>query len=146
MPVGRPRRGELTLRIPGWMHEELAAEGFERNVSLNRICFEALVLRRELRKSTLWQRTARGLDARRERNLAQVLRAVTECAQEIVRAGAPLPDLDQPSRKILDALRERPASPRDIASRTGLDEREVELRLRKMELLHNLVKSICPER
>jgi hypothetical protein len=49
------RSGRFVVRIPPRLHDELAKEAFERRVSINQICLEALVTHRQLRRDESWK-------------------------------------------------------------------------------------------
>jgi hypothetical protein len=57
------RSGRFVVRIPPRLHDELAKEAFERRVSINQICLEALITHKQLRRDESW----RALQAQRGR-------------------------------------------------------------------------------
>ena len=122
MPVGRPRSGRFSLRIPQWLHEELATEAYRRNVSLNQLCFEALVARRALIKKPPVQAALGKLDRRRTQNrkviAAELTATVTAMAKDP--PGRKLPDENY--LPILEFVRKagRPVTPADVAAGTGM--------------------------
>ena len=123
MPVGRPRVGRFSLRIPEWLHEELAAEAYRRNVSLNQLCFEALVARRALVKKPQVQQTLEKLDKRRTRDRAVIQQEVVATVVDLARAAPNRPKPDETSQRILDALGKigRPATVQDLHEETGIE-------------------------
>ena len=122
MPVGRPRSGRFSLRIPQWLHEELAQEAHRRNVSLNQLCFEALVARRELVKKPPVQAALAKLDERRIGN-RKVIGA--ELAQTVTKLAADAPGRKPPSEKhkpILEYIRKqgRPVTAEEVMQALGI--------------------------
>ncbi len=126
MPVGRPRSGRFSLRIPEWLHEELAAEAYRRNVSLNQLCFEALISRRVLVKKPPVQATLAKLDGGRigNRNVIQA-----ELAKTVTKLAADAPGRKPPAenhKPILEFLRKQsqPVTPDDVARELGISPTE----------------------
>src|SRR5215471_19542109 len=122
MPVGRPRSGRFSLRIPEWLHEELAAEAYHRNVSLNQLCFEALISRRVLVKKPPVQATLAKLDERRIGN-RKVIGA--ELSKTVTRLAADAPGRKPPSeqhRAILEFVRKQgqPVTVGDVIRGLGI--------------------------
>src|SRR5262249_33765463 len=107
MPVGRPRSGTLTLRIPVWLHEELAAEAYDRNVSINQLCFEGLVMRRQLIKKPEGERTLSRLDGSRTRRRRIIQRELSKSVARVAVAAPNQPPLDEVNRRIVAVLKER---------------------------------------
>jgi HicB-like protein involved in pilus formation len=122
MPVGRPRSGRFSLRIPEWLHEELAQEAYRRNVSLNQLCFEAIVARRELVKKPPVQAALAKLDQRRIGN-RKVIGA--ELAKTVTKLAADAPGRKPPSeqhRPILEFVRKQgqPVTVGDVIRGLGI--------------------------
>jgi hypothetical protein len=75
--------GKLLLRVPGYLHQELAKEAFETGRSINSLCLEALLARKALKgydpwKSieVIWQKN-RSVDPEKlEKDISQALREV----------------------------------------------------------------------
>jgi predicted HicB family RNase H-like nuclease len=122
MPVGRPRSGRFSLRIPAWLHEELASEAYHRNVSLNQLCFEAIVARRVLVKKPPVQATLAKLDKKRVGN-RKVIQA--ELSQTVTKLAADAPDRKPPREEhkpILEFVRKqgRAVTVADVSRELGI--------------------------
>lgn len=122
MPVGRPRSGRFSLRIPQWLHEELATEAYRRNVSLNQLCFEALVARRALIKKPPVQAALGKLDRTRTQSRKVIERELTETVTAMAKDP---PDRRPPNEKyvpILEFVRKvgRPVTVAEVAAATGI--------------------------
>jgi len=140
MPVGRPRSGRLSLRLPQWLHEELAQEAYHRNVSLNQLCFEAIVARRVLVKKPEVQVTLAKLDERRIGN-RKVISA--ELGQTVTKLAANAADRKPPRAEdtaILELVRKqrRPVTASEVAKEVGIPVLEASGALFRLSLEHFL--------
>ena len=138
MPVGCPRSGRFSLRIPEWLHEELAAEAYHRNVSLNQLCFEALISRRVLVKKPPVQATLAKLDERRIGN-RKVIGA--ELAKTVTKLAADAPGRKPPRedhKPILEFIRKqgRPVRPDEVMRELGISSMEAISALMILHLGH----------
>ena len=122
MPVGRPRSGRFSLRIPQWLHEELAVEAFRRNVSLNQLCFEALVARRALNKKPPVQATLAKLDRSRTQNRKVIERELTKTVTAMAKDPPDRKPPREQDRPILEFVRNagKPVTVGDIMLGTGM--------------------------
>ncbi|HJT70040.1 MAG TPA: toxin-antitoxin system HicB family antitoxin [Terriglobales bacterium] len=75
--------GQIHMRVPPELHEEIAREAFERGTSISGICTQALVIRRALRGVDPWKSIERVQRANRnippmdvEREVAKAVKAV----------------------------------------------------------------------
>ena len=135
------------MRLPQWLHEELATEAYRRNVSLNQLCFEALVARRALIKKPQVQSTMAQLDRKRTQNRKVIERELTKTVGALAK--------DAPGRKpptgelvpILEFVRKagKPVDVGEVAEGTGIPIMQVHAGLLRLTL-DNWVAQLAGER
>jgi ABC-type phosphate transport system ATPase subunit len=79
----RPFNGQIHVRVPASVHEEVAKEAFDNGTSISGILAQALIVRRALRNIDPWksidevQSANRGVSAAEvENSIAKALKAV----------------------------------------------------------------------
>ena len=79
----RPFNGQIHVRVPTEVHEEVAREAFERGTSISGILAQALIVRRVLKKIDPWKSITEVQAANRnvlpreiERTVAAAVKAV----------------------------------------------------------------------
>ena len=109
------------MRIPQWLHEELAGEAYRRNVSLNQLCFEALVARRELIKKPPVQATIGKLDRKRTQNLKVIERELTKTVTALAKDAPDRKPPREEDRPLLEFVRKagRPVTFEEVRDGTG---------------------------
>ncbi len=81
--MARPFRGQLHVRIPPRLHEEVARESFEKNISQSGICAQALVVRNALRDIDPWKEIERTWAESPTVNLSQLEEDISEALTEV---------------------------------------------------------------
>jgi hypothetical protein len=89
MVMPRTFNGQIHVRVPSGVHEEVAKEAFEKGTSISGILAQALIVRRALRNIDPWKSIAevqsanRGVSAQEvERAVARAVRAVRKDRRE----------------------------------------------------------------
>ena len=124
------------MRLPQWLHEELAAEAHHRNVSLNQLCFEAIVARRALLKKPPVQSTLQKLDRKRTQNRKVIEKALTQTVSQLAKDAPGRKPPDEKDRPVLEAVKKagRPVTVSDLAPALGMPHSEVEVSLMRLRL------------
>lgn len=71
-------KGQIHVRIPPEVHEEVAREAFEKGTSISGICAQALVVRRALHDMDPWKSIEAVWEANKKTDLAQLEKDVKE--------------------------------------------------------------------
>jgi hypothetical protein len=75
--------GQIHVRVPSSLHEEVAKEAFEKGTSISGIFVQALVVRRALRKTNPWKSISEVQSANRSVAQAEVERAVAKTVKAV---------------------------------------------------------------
>lgn len=81
--MSRIFNGQVHVRVPSLVHEEIAKEAFEKGVSISGIFAQALMVRRALRNVDPWKSIADVQSANRETAAAEVERAVASAVKAV---------------------------------------------------------------
>lgn len=79
----RSFNGQIHVRVPIELHEEIAREAFERGTSISGICTQALIVRRALRGVDPWKSIERVQYANRNIPPADVEREVAKAVKAV---------------------------------------------------------------
>jgi hypothetical protein len=90
--MSRAFNGQIHVRVPASVHEEVAKEAFDKGTSISGILAQALIVRRALRNVDPWKSIEEVQSANRGRPAAEVENAVAK-AVKAVRKGRRGPDL-----------------------------------------------------
>jgi hypothetical protein len=90
--MSRAFNGQIHVRVPASVHEEVAKEAFDKGTSISGILAQALIVRRALRDVDPWKSIEEVQSANRGRPAAEVENAVAK-AVKAVRKGRRGPDL-----------------------------------------------------
>jgi hypothetical protein len=90
--MSRAFNGQIHVRVPASVHEEVAKEAFDKGTSISGILAQALIVRRALRSIDPWKSIEEAQSANRGRSAAEVENAVSKAVKAVrkVRRG---PDL-----------------------------------------------------
>ena len=87
--MSRAFNGQIHIRVPATIHEEVAKEAFEKGTSISGIFAQALIVRRALRNVDPWksieevQSANQGVPAAKvENTVAKAVRAVRKAQRE----------------------------------------------------------------
>jgi hypothetical protein len=79
----RTFNGQIHVRVPSGVHEEIAKEAFEKGTSISGILAQALIVRRALRKIDPWKSIAEVQAANRGVSAQEVERAVAKAVKAV---------------------------------------------------------------
>jgi hypothetical protein len=79
--MSRAFNGQIHVRVPAAIHEEVAKEAFERGTSIRGIFAQALIVRRVLRGIDPWKAIERVRSANRGVDRADIERAVLKAVK-----------------------------------------------------------------
>jgi hypothetical protein len=83
--MSRPFNGQIHVRVPSGVHEEIAKEAFERGTSISGIFAQALIVRRALRNIDPWKSISEVQSANRGIAESEVERAVAKAVKAVRR-------------------------------------------------------------
>ena len=81
--MARSFRGQIHVRIPPRLHEEVARESFEKNISQSGICAQALVVRNALKDIDPWKAINRAWAESQKVDLSHLESDVSKALVEI---------------------------------------------------------------
>ena len=81
----RSFNGQIHVRVPSGVHEEIAKEAFERGTSISGIFAQALIVRRALRNIDPWKSISEVQSANRGITESEVERAVAKAVRAVRR-------------------------------------------------------------
>lgn len=81
--MSRTFNGQIHIRVPSDIHEEVAKEAFEKGTSISGILAQALIVRRALRGNDPWKAIEEAHSANREAPVQEVERAVAEAVKAV---------------------------------------------------------------
>jgi hypothetical protein len=81
----RSFNGQIHVRVPSGVHEEIAKEAFERGTSISGIFAQALIVRRALRNIDPWKSISEVQSANRGITESEVERAVAKAVKAVRR-------------------------------------------------------------
>jgi len=81
--MSRPFNGQIHVRVPSGVHEEIAKEAFERGTSISGIFAQALIVRRALRNIDPWKSISEVQSANRDVDPAEVERTVAKAIRAV---------------------------------------------------------------
>jgi hypothetical protein len=81
--MSRTFNGQIHVRVPASVHEEVAKEAFDRGTSISGIFAQALIVRRALRNIDPWESIDEVQSANRGVAAAQVERAVAKAVKAV---------------------------------------------------------------
>jgi hypothetical protein len=79
----RAFNGQIHVRVPARVHEEVAKEAFEKGMSISGIFAQALIARRALRSIDPWKSIDEAQSANRGVAAAEVERAVAKAVKAV---------------------------------------------------------------
>jgi hypothetical protein len=79
----RTFNGQIHVRVPSGVHEEVAKEAFEKGTSISGILAQALIVRRALRNIDAWKSIAEVQSANRGVSAQEVERAVARSVKAV---------------------------------------------------------------
>jgi hypothetical protein len=79
----RAFNGQIHVRVPSNIHEEVAKEAFEKGTSISGILAQALVVRRALRKIDPWKAIAEVQSANKGVAQAEIERTVARAVKAV---------------------------------------------------------------
>lgn len=79
----RTFNGQIHLRVPASVHEEVAREAFDKGTSINGILAQALIVRQVLKDIDPWKSIAEVHDANRAFSAAKVERIVGKAVNAV---------------------------------------------------------------
>ena len=82
----RAFNGQLHIRVPASVHEEVAKEAFDRGTSINGILAQALIVRRALRNVDPWKSIDEVQSSNRGVPVAEVENAVAKAVKAVRKA------------------------------------------------------------
>lgn len=74
--------GQLHVRVPPEMHEEIAKEAFDRGTSISGICAQALLLRRVLSHLDPWKTIHNVWTANKDTDIKMIEKDISEAIRE----------------------------------------------------------------
>jgi hypothetical protein len=81
--MSRSFNGQIHVRVPASVHEEIAREAFERGVSISGIFAQALIVRRALKNVDPWKSIEQVRSANRGTPAAEIERAVSRSLKAV---------------------------------------------------------------
>ena len=84
--MARIFNGQIHVRVPSSVHEEVAKEAFEKGTSINGILAQALIVRRALRSIDPWKSIDQVQSANRYVTAAEVERSVAKAVKAVRRS------------------------------------------------------------
>jgi hypothetical protein len=84
--MSRAFNGQIHVRVPASIHEEVAKEAFDRGTSISGILAQALIVRRALRNVDPWKSIEEVQSANRGLNSTDVENAVAKAVKAVRKA------------------------------------------------------------
>jgi hypothetical protein len=84
--MSRAFNGQIHVRVPASVHEEVAKEAFDKGTSISGILAQALIVRRALRSVDPWKSIEEVQSANRGRPAAEVENAVAKAVKAVRKA------------------------------------------------------------
>jgi hypothetical protein len=81
--MSRAFNGQIHVRVPASVHEEVAKEAFDKGTSISGILAQALIVRRALRSIDPWKSIEEVRSANRGRSAAEVESAVAKAVKAV---------------------------------------------------------------
>jgi hypothetical protein len=81
--MSRAFNGQIHVRVPASVHEEVAKEAFDKRVSISGILAQALIVRRALRSVDPWKSIDEVQSANRSVAAAEVERSVARAVKAV---------------------------------------------------------------
>jgi len=83
--MSRVFNGQIHVRVPSRVHEEVAKEAFDQGTSISGILAQALIVRRALRSIDPWKSIDEVQSANRDVTAAEVERSVAKAVKAVRR-------------------------------------------------------------
>jgi hypothetical protein len=84
--MSRAFNGQIHVRVPPSVHEEVAKEAFDKGTSISGILAQALIVRRALRNIDPWKSIDEVQSANRGRSAAEVENSVAKAVNAVRKA------------------------------------------------------------
>ncbi len=84
--MSRAFNGQIHVRVPASIHEEVAKEAFDKGTSISGILAQALIVRRALRNIDPWKSIEKVQSANRGTSAADVENSVAKAVKAVRRA------------------------------------------------------------
>jgi hypothetical protein len=85
--MSRAFNGQIHVRVPAIVHEEVAKEAFDKGTSISGILVQALIVRRALRNIDPWKSIDEVQSANRGVSAAEVENSVARAVKAVRKAG-----------------------------------------------------------